>query len=105
MRLPVVLAALLLGGAASSAATLSLHIGAGGQLTSLDVKCDGNCSGGSGTATKVVRGHDGAWYYNPALPNCGNAKRVGCWQQLVTPSSFPSAAVTYGKGERRRRRL
>lgn len=102
IKLSIALYALIVGSAAWSAVSattiMPLHIGSGGQLTSLDVQCDVSCAGGTGTATKVVRTDTyGAWYYNPTKTDCGNAKRTGCWQQLVTPSSFPKSVVTYGR--------
>jgi xyloglucan-specific exo-beta-1,4-glucanase len=65
-------------------------IGAGGKLTSIDIAPDG---------TKVVRADTyGAWWFNPATTNCGNANTTGCWQQLVTLNTMPSSDLTIGGG-------
>ena len=71
----------------------TLRIGAGGAVRGIDVECDqglGKCMG-SGTTTKVVRTDTyGAYWFNPAAPNPGNAGGLGSWQQLVTHKTLPS---------------
>lgn len=72
----------------------TMKIGAGGQLTAIDIQCDqgvGQCNN-SGTVTRVVRADTyGAWLLNNSTPNCGNATATGCWQQLVTATSMPDS--------------
>lgn len=67
-----------------------LPIGAGGQITAFSFTPDG---------TKVCRcDTNGAWYFNPNIPNPGNAGGTGSWQQLVTLQSMPSTSVALGGG-------
>jgi hypothetical protein len=73
-----------------------LKVGAGGQLTSIDIECDqgiGQCNN-SGTTTKVIRADTyGAYVWVPSGGYCynGNTALNGpCWQQLVTTSSMPA---------------
>jgi photosystem II stability/assembly factor-like uncharacterized protein len=72
----------------------TLKIGAGGFIHDLDIQCDqgvGRCAG-SGTTTKVARTDTyGAYWLNPNAANCGNAAATGCWQQLITATSFPDS--------------
>ena len=79
-----------------------LPVGAGGEVTGIDIECDqgvGACSSGVGSSTIVTRTDSyGGWYYNPTIGNCGNAKRTGCFQQIVTPTAMPSDALVYGGG-------
>jgi len=69
-----------------------LRIGAGGQITSIDIQCDqgvGICNN-SGTTTKVIRTDTGGGYiYNPSAANPGNAGGTGVWQQLATTTALP----------------
>jgi hypothetical protein len=60
-----------------------LKIGGGGFITGLDIASDG---------TKVARADVyGAYWYNTATTNCGNANATGCWQQIMTMQSMPVA--------------
>ena len=71
-----------------------LRIGAGGQITGIDIQCDqgvGACNK-NGTTTKAIRTDTGGGYiYNSNAANPGNAGGTGVWQQVVTTSSVPSA--------------
>src|SRR6516164_340477 len=71
----------------------TLKIGAGGFIHNLDIQCDqgiGRCAG-SGTTTKVARTDTyGAYWLNPNAA-CGNDAATGCWQQLITATSFPDS--------------
>jgi hypothetical protein len=79
-----------------------LRIGAGGAVTGIDIQCDqgvGQCSPSVGTVTMLSRNNaQGAHWYNPALIDCGNAPRTGCWQLIVTADTLPAGdpAVVLG---------
>ena len=72
----------------------TLKIGAGGFIHDVDIECDqgsGRCKGG-GTTTKVARTDTyGAYWFNSDTANCGNEPASGCWQQLITATSFPDS--------------
>jgi hypothetical protein len=72
----------------------TLKIGAGGFIHDIDIECDqgvGHCRG-SGTTTKVARADTyGAYWLNPNATTCSNSAGTGCWQQLITATSFPDS--------------
>ena len=79
-----------------------LKLGAGGAVTGIDIQCDqgiGKCSFGVGTVTKLSRNNtNGAYWFDPMAPGCGDAKAIGCWQQVVSVNSLPAndAAIADG---------
>ncbi len=69
-----------------------LPIGAGGWLVGLSIECDRTCGNNNETSTMIARPDTyGLWWYNSVIPNCGNANRTGCFQQIVDSASMPSA--------------
>lgn len=72
-------------------------IGGGGFVTNINIACDQGLTScnNSGTATRVSRNDTyGAHYFNPNV-SCGNTPLPGgCWQQIVTANSMPTASVT-----------
>jgi hypothetical protein len=79
-------------GAPLASGTFSLRIGAGGQLTRIDIVCDkgvGQCNG-TGTTTKVLRADSyGAYIWNTS-GTCDIGIPSPCWQQLITNTSLPN---------------
>lgn len=76
------------------------HIGAGGYQRGNDIECNqgvGQCSVGVGNSTIVTRSDTyGAYIWNASTPNCGNANRTGCQQELITPATMPASVTTVG---------
>lgn len=74
----------------------TFKIGAGGAIRGMDIQCDqgvGQCNA-TGTTTKIIRTDTyGAYWFNPATLNCGNAGATGCWQQIVNTNSIPGLSV------------
>jgi hypothetical protein len=70
----------------------TIRVGAGGQLTRIDIQCDqgvGSCNN-SGTSTKVVRADSYGAYLAMSSGVCDIGIGSPCWQQLITHTSLPS---------------
>ena len=68
----------------------TFKLGAGGQLSSIDITADG---------TKVIRADTlGCYWYDTAAPNPGNAGGTGCWQQLVSEATLPTPEMYRNAG-------
>src|SRR6202789_3600511 len=73
-----------------------MPIGGGGFVTGLSIECDqgvASCNN-SGTVTKLARVDVWGLYLFNRTAICGNNNQTGCWQNILTFSSMPSAAVT-----------
>jgi xyloglucan-specific exo-beta-1,4-glucanase len=67
-----------------------MHIGDGGQTDNLVIAPD--------NTTLVATNTYGGYLWNASCASPGNAGGSGCWQQLVTATSMPSADTTPGTG-------